>query len=120
MQDVIQLGTTYVSPHEKNHWRKSTLPCRSTLFLNCSLGIAAYTITPQINSCIGNPIIVPIQVNPTPEVFGPSSTTICSGESPKISLIPVIIGTSFTWTHLSNKVTGASDGNGDEINQILT
>ncbi|MFD0779018.1 T9SS type B sorting domain-containing protein [Flavobacterium myungsuense] len=84
-----------------------------------SIGIAAYTITPQINSCIGNPIIVPIQVNPTPEVFGQSSTTICSGESPKISLIPLIIGTSFTWTHLSNKVTGASDGNGDEINQIL-
>ena len=42
MQDVIQLGTTYVSPHEKNHWRKSTLPCRSTLFSNCSLGIAAH------------------------------------------------------------------------------
>lgn len=83
------------------------------------IGVAEYTVTPQIYSCIGNPVIVPIQVNPTPEVFAPASTTICSGDSPNISLIPLIIGTTFSWTHLSNKVTGASDGNGDKINQIL-
>ncbi|KAB1157911.1 T9SS type B sorting domain-containing protein [Flavobacterium luteum] len=84
-----------------------------------SLGVAEFTITPQINSCIGNPIIVPIQVNPSPEEFGPSSTTICSGKSPKISLIPIIVGTSFNWTHLSDNVSGATDGNGDKIDQVL-
>ena len=82
-------------------------------------GTVDYTITPLKNGCAGVPIIVTVTVNPTPEVFGPASTTICSGESPNISLSPSIVGTTFDWTVIQSGVTGATDGSGDVINQIL-
>ncbi|MNS01637.1 hypothetical protein D3C72_329220 [compost metagenome] len=82
-------------------------------------GTVDYTITPLKNGCSGVPVTVTVTVNPTPEVFGPASTTICSGESPNISLSPSIVGTTFDWIVVQSGVTGAVDGSGDTINQIL-
>jgi gliding motility-associated-like protein len=82
-------------------------------------GTVEYTITPSKNNCPGSSIKVIITVNPTPEVFGPANTTICSGESPNISLSPNITGTTFAWTVVQTGVTGATDGIGNSINQIL-
>ncbi|MCF6130178.1 T9SS type B sorting domain-containing protein [Flavobacterium sp. AS60] len=83
-------------------------------------GTVDYTITPSFNGCPGTPITVTITVNPTPEVFGSSAATICSGESPNISLSPSIAGTTFAWTVNTTNVTGAQPGTGDTINDILT
>jgi gliding motility-associated-like protein len=83
-------------------------------------GSVRYTITPSINGCFGVPRIVNITVNPTPEVFGSTTTTICSGESPNISLFPSLAATTFAWTVNPINVTGAQAGTGVIINDILT
>jgi len=83
-------------------------------------GTVIYTITPTFNGCPGAPITVTIIVNPTPEVFGSATATICSGESPTISLFPSIAATTFTWTVSQVNVTGAQAGTGVVINDILT
>ena len=83
-------------------------------------GSVVYTITPTINGCSGAPITVTIIVNPTPEVFGSSTSTICSGETPNISLFPSIVATTFAWTVNPINVTGAQAGTGIVINDILT
>jgi gliding motility-associated-like protein len=85
-----------------------------------SQGSVTYTITPKFNGCSGTPITVTITVNPTPEVFGSSASTICSGESPNISLFPSIAATTFAWTVSQVNVTGAQAGTGIVINDILT
>jgi gliding motility-associated-like protein len=82
-------------------------------------GNATYIITPSINGCIGSPISVRIAVNPIPEVFGLSASTICSGESPNISLNPSIAGTTFAWTVSQVNVIGAQVGMGNVINDSL-
>ena len=83
-------------------------------------GTVRYTITPTFNGCSGAPITVMITVNPTPEVFGSSASTICSGESPSISLFPSIAATTFAWTVSQMNVTGAQAGTGVIINDVLT
>ena len=85
-----------------------------------SQGTVRYTITPKFNGCSGVPITVTITVNPTPEVFGSSASTICSGQSPTISLFPSIAATTFAWTVSQINVTGAQAGTGVVINDILT
>ncbi|MCI9846458.1 PKD-like domain-containing protein [Flavobacterium pectinovorum] len=82
-------------------------------------GTVTYTITPYKNGCSGIPLDVIVKVNPLPEVFGTPPGVICSGESPNISLSPSLAGTTFQWTVVVNGVSGASDGSGDVINQIL-
>ncbi|NBW28631.1 MAG: gliding motility-associated C-terminal domain-containing protein [Flavobacteriaceae bacterium] len=85
-----------------------------------SAGSVVYTITPTINGCAGVPITTTIIVNPTPEVFGSSTSTICSGETPNISLFPSIAATTFAWTVSTLNVNGAQAGTGVVINDILT
>ncbi|WNM18429.1 PKD-like domain-containing protein [Flavobacterium capsici] len=83
-------------------------------------GSVLYTITPIFNGCSGTPVTVTVTVNPTPEVFGSSATTICSGDSPNISLTPSIAATTFAWTVNPTNVTGAQAGTGNVINDILS
>ena len=83
-------------------------------------GSVIYTITPSINGCSGAPITVTIIVNPTPEVFGSSTSTICSGETPNITLFPSIAATTFAWTVNALNVSGAQAGTGVVINDVLT
>ena len=82
-------------------------------------GTVIYTITPSINGCSGAPITAIITVNPTPEVFGSPTATICSGESPNISLFPSSVATTFEWTVSQVNVTGGQLGTGVLINDIL-
>jgi len=86
-------------------------------------GTATYTITPVLNGCQGTPTQVVVTVNPLPELFGvPSAVTICSEEPSgvQINLSASLPGTTFTWTVLTNGVSGASAGSGDVIDQTLT
>ena len=85
-----------------------------------SPGSVRYIITPTYNGCSGAPISVNTTINPTPEVFGSSSSTICSGEKPNITLSPSIAATTFAWTVNAINVTGAQAGTGLTINDVLT
>jgi len=61
-----------------------------------------------------------ITVIPTPIMSAtPTSETICSGQSTGISLSSNITNTTFTWTAVQTGVTGASNGSGNIISQIL-
>ncbi|MBK9225381.1 MAG: T9SS type B sorting domain-containing protein [Flavobacterium sp.] len=82
-------------------------------------GSVDYSIVPLSNGCIGSPTLITVVVNPVPEVFGSSKTTICSGDSTNIILSPSIVGTQFDWTVSQDGVTGASLGTGDLIQQTL-
>ena len=82
-------------------------------------GTVDYTITPSFNGCAGTPIVAKITVNPTPEVFGSAGSTLCSGQYTNILLSPSIPGTQFAWTVVQTGVTGATDGTGDTIAQML-
>jgi len=85
-----------------------------------SIGTATYEVTPTSNGCIGAPVQVLVNVNPTPEFFGtPTQLPICSGDTTSIVLTPSLSGTTFSWTVAQNGVSGASIGNGNTIFQIL-
>ena len=83
-------------------------------------GSVQYTITPITGGCIGLPITVTITVNPTPELFAFATAGICSGESPNITLSPNLPATTFAWTVVQTGVSGALDGTGASIDQVLT
>ncbi|WP_035654111.1 PKD-like domain-containing protein, partial [Flavobacterium saliperosum] len=84
-------------------------------------GTAVYTVTPVANGCIGSPIDVTITVNPAPVVTAtPASEMICSGQSTGITLSSTITGTTYSWTVVQTGVTGASNGSGNMISQLLT
>ncbi|MBE9576158.1 PKD-like domain-containing protein [Flavobacterium proteolyticum] len=61
-------------------------------------------------------------VNPIPDVIiTPTQTTICSGTSTSINLSSTVSGTTFTWVVVQqSNVTGASNGSGNVISQVLT
>ncbi|WP_313804187.1 PKD-like domain-containing protein [Flavobacterium sp.] len=85
------------------------------------IGQAVYVVTPYLNGCPGNPVTITINVYPTPiAVATPSSETITSGESTDVNLSSNINNTTYTWFVFADNVSGASDGNGDTINQTLT
>jgi gliding motility-associated-like protein len=87
-----------------------------------AVGNAVYTVTPQANTCFGNPIQVPVIVNPNPNVLiSPSSQTLCSGETTALSLSSDFAGTTFGWTVSTNAaVAGAFNGSGNVIQQVLS
>lgn len=78
-----------------------------------------YNVVPKVNGCAGDIIKVEIKVNPLSAGSGVALVRICSGESPKIKLGSILNGTSFNWTVVSTDLTGASNGSGDLIDQIL-
>ncbi len=65
---------------------------------------------------------VNIQVTEAPVLINPATQTICSNAGTNISLMNTIPpGTNIQWTASSNPfVSGATNGNGGSINQVLT
>jgi len=83
-------------------------------------GTATYTITPTANACTGTPITVVVTVKPNPVATAtPPSDSICSGEMVNFNLSSNVGGTTYTWTVTQNNVSGASNGSGSLISQIL-
>jgi gliding motility-associated-like protein len=98
-----------------------------TLTLNAgqvAAGQVTYTIVAEANGCLGAPVTVVVTVNPIPNVIvSPVSLTetICSGETTNISFSGAINNTVYTWSVVSSVgVSGALNGVGTSINQILT
>jgi len=89
--------------------------------LGTTPGTAVYTITPTASGCTGAPISVTLFVNPIPvATASPNVQSICSGDSTSIALTSNVPGTTFTWTVSQSGASGAFDGNGSSISQILT
>ncbi|MGZ4076302.1 MAG: beta strand repeat-containing protein, partial [Bacteroidia bacterium] len=62
-----------------------------------------------------------IIVNPVPVATAtPSSQTLCSGSTTGISLSSSVGGTTYAWTVVQTNVSGASNGSGSSIAQVLT
>lgn len=87
--------------------------------------IVEYFVRPRNSGtgCVGDPAIpVRVTVNPEPQV-APASETICSGDSPTITLTtsPLIVGSTFTWTvkTITGLISGAANGTGATITNIL-
>ncbi len=96
-----------------------------TLVLNANqvaAGQVTYVIVAEANGCVGAPITVIVTVNPIPNVNVSSTVqTICSGEATNISFSGAINNTVYTWSVVSSVgVSGALNGVGTSINQILT
>lgn len=86
--------------------------------------VVQYFVRPinSITGCIGDPPLpVQVTVNPEPIVTSPTSQTICSGTSPTLTLTSSISGSSFTWIvkSISGLITGANNGSGATINNVL-
>ena len=92
-------------------------------FLAITSGSATLTVTPKANGCTGTPINFDFVITeiPLPQ-SNPSARTICSGESTNVLLGSTTPGTTYTWeiTSIDAGITGASNGSGDEIDQILS
>ncbi|MBN9293624.1 MAG: gliding motility-associated C-terminal domain-containing protein, partial [Flavobacteriia bacterium] len=82
-------------------------------------GTATYAVTATLNGCTSDPVNSVITVNPLP-VASAQGQTICSGTSTNVALSSNIPGTTFSWTVASSGVSGASNGSGASINQLLT
>ena len=96
-----------------------------TLVLNAiqvAAGQVTYVIVAEANGCLGAPVTVVVTVNPIPNVIvSPTAETICSGKATNISFSGAINNTVFTWNVVSSLgVSGAFNGSGTTINQILT
>ncbi len=63
---------------------------------------------------------IDITVNPKPIASFNGSLNYCSGETLNINLLSNILGTTFSWTVTQNGTTGAANGSGSTINQVLT
>ncbi|WP_300666940.1 PKD-like domain-containing protein [Fluviicola sp.] len=80
-----------------------------------------YTFTPASGSglCAATSATMEIVINPVP-VATAQGQNICTGDATNISLNANIPGTTFSWTAAASSVSGASNGSGNVINQVLT
>jgi hypothetical protein len=85
-----------------------------------SNGVIIYTITPTIGGCDGTPVNLVVTVRPVTSADA-TDQTICSGESTSISILNPnnVAGTTYSWTAVATNVSGASNGSGSTISQLL-
>jgi len=84
--------------------------------------IVTYTIVPSYDGCPGYPAAYPVVVHPVSDVyFTPASQVVCSGQTTSITLLSNVATTTFTWiaTCGTTALSGYSNGNGNQIDQIL-
>jgi gliding motility-associated-like protein len=86
-----------------------------------TFGFVTYSITANEGACQGPVTPITITVNPIP-VVAPSTVlqSVCSGSVSPIQLNSNVAGTVFNWNVIQNNVTGASNGTGNSIAQVLT
>ncbi|CAN1542050.1 Gliding motility-associated, C-terminal domain [Flavobacteriaceae bacterium] len=90
--------------------------------IGLTAGQAIYTVTPNVNGCTGNPIIVTVVVSPIPVVIALPllGDTICSGQRTNVTLTGGNPGTTFSWNSIPIGVSGATSGTTSIIAQTLT
>jgi gliding motility-associated-like protein len=95
----------------------------STLVYNGLPAGSAHTVTAKNNlGCISLPATITLNIQPVTPIATatPNIQTICSGTTTAIALSSNTSGTTFSWTAVQTNVTGASNGSGITIAQILT
>ncbi len=117
-------GVTGMSPNGTVFPAVSTLA--DVLSSNsASTETVTYTLRPRINGgsgCIGDDVVVVINVNARPDVVATPIDPICSNSSINIPLTanPAIPGSFFSWTATTTgNIAGASGGTGTSIIQNL-
>jgi gliding motility-associated-like protein len=116
---------TTITGHSGSVTGSGATSINQTLVLNPNIltpGQVTYVIVAEANGCVGASVTVTVTVNPIPNVIAtPTTQTICSGQTTSISFSGAINNTVFTWNVLSSVgVSGALNGTGNAINQILT
>jgi gliding motility-associated-like protein len=78
-----------------------------------------YTFTPDPGQCSSTTTLqIMVLTNPT-VIATPATDSICSGDSTNIVLTSSLIGTTFSWTVNSIRVSGATNDSGSSIIQAL-
>ncbi|MFZ4412596.1 MAG: M6 family metalloprotease domain-containing protein [Bacteroidales bacterium] len=87
----------------------ATIPVQTLSTTAISAGTVSYTITPTLNSCIGNATIFVVNVNPKPQISNQTTST-SGGSAFTVSPTGVPAGTTYTWTAptYTGGVTGGS------------
>jgi len=84
-------------------------------------GNVIYTVTPTLDGCVGPSVEVPVEVICVADAIAtPSSLDISDGDTVIINLTSTYPGVIFTWTVVSNGVTGPSAGSGSTISQVVS
>ncbi len=85
-------------------------------------GTIQYIVTPTSGSCVGNPTTITVTVSPIPTLTTATTANVCSGNNANISLTSSPSGATFAWTlgAITGSVSGASNGSGSTISQVLT
>ena len=99
----------------------ATIAQTLNLVNDLNVGFVTYSVTPFANGCSGTPKEITIYVNPTPIMTAAAmASAICSGDTANIDLTSNISGVTYSWTFAATGVTGASNGGGTSIDQVLT
>lgn len=85
-------------------------------------GMATYTIRPiSAQGCFGSPFTSTVTVKPKPTVTAvPDSSEICSGQTTSIALSSNVNNATFAWRAGATNASGAVNGSGNTISQVLT
>ena len=90
---------------------------------NSTAGTVQYIVTPSATSgsCQGSPFIITVTVHPRPVVTNSAGIRICSGSNTNLTLTSSTPST-FSWIRgtITGGITGASDGSGNTISQVLS
>ncbi len=97
------------------------IPGQTIFNSGVSSGTVTFTITTSIGNCPGPAQNYSVTVNPLPVAYAtPTPSTVCSGVQTNISLSSNLPGTNFMWTsNAPAGITGATNGSGNFIQQIL-
>lgn len=82
-------------------------------------GTVDYNIIATAAGCASSPSTATVTVNPKPSVINISNPNICSNQTTNIPLTSNINGSTFSWTAATYGPTGASNGIGNQISQVL-
>ncbi|MNU72708.1 hypothetical protein D3C71_621780 [compost metagenome] len=123
-----QITPTFNNPGPLCSGQNFTLPATSLEGINGTWSPAinnaqttTYTFTPSSGSglCTASSATMEIVINTLP-VASAQGQNLCTGDTTDIDLSSNISGTTFIWTVVSTNVSGAANGVGNEINQVLT
>ncbi|MCC6600945.1 MAG: gliding motility-associated C-terminal domain-containing protein [Crocinitomicaceae bacterium] len=90
--------------------------------LNGPPSLNQYGCVMNYQNLVANTWIVTVTYD-TPQITvitSPSSPVICSGENTAVNISSSPAGATFTWTMIQSGTSGASNGSGSSISQVLT
>jgi gliding motility-associated-like protein len=79
-----------------------------------------YSVQAVLNGCSSLIRAHRVRVLPLPQILAlAEKDSLCSGDTSSVSLSSNLSATSFSWTSVSNGVSGAGSGNGNRISDVL-